>query len=274
MANLNFAKKELNLKIVYYGTGLCGKTTNLRTIFSAMTPNRRGEMMSLRVALFSDIHGNTLGLRAILEHLQSQGDADIKIAAGDLVAGGPGGDEIIELLLEYEVQMLRGNHEVLAADPDDYFQHIPPKWLDWAQRDADWLQENLSAAYWDLLAGLPLSRSVKFENGKKLFVCHAAPDDPWAYVCAQDVPPDVLQNTFGKLDADVIAYGHMHQHHMLWMDSKLLLNVASVGLRPDGLSAYTVLESVDSRWVVQQFQVPYDAAEEARLIQLHGVPMP
>lgn len=51
MANLNFAQKELNLKIVYYGTGLCGKTTNLRTIFSAMSPDRRGKMMSLATEL-------------------------------------------------------------------------------------------------------------------------------------------------------------------------------------------------------------------------------
>lgn len=51
MANLNFAKKELNLKIVYYGTGLCGKTTNLRIIFSAMSPDRRGKMMSLATEL-------------------------------------------------------------------------------------------------------------------------------------------------------------------------------------------------------------------------------
>lgn len=51
MANLNYAKKELNLKIVYYGTGLCGKTTNLRTIYSALSPDRKGKMMSLATEL-------------------------------------------------------------------------------------------------------------------------------------------------------------------------------------------------------------------------------
>jgi signal recognition particle receptor subunit beta len=51
MANLNFAKQEVNLKIVYYGTGLCGKTTNLRTIYGALNPNRRGKMMSLATEL-------------------------------------------------------------------------------------------------------------------------------------------------------------------------------------------------------------------------------
>ena len=228
----------------------------------------------MKVALFSDIHGNTLGLRAVLNHLQTQGGADIKFAAGDLLAGGPGGNETMDLLLEHDVRMLMGNHEVLASDPEFYFQRVPEKWLDWAQRDADWLKANVSSAYWKLLEALPLSETVEFENGKKLFVCHAAPDDPWAYVCAQDVPRNVLQDTFGTVDADVIAYGHMHKHHMLWMDSKLMLNVASVGLRPDGLSAYTLLENIDSRWVIQQFQIPYDVEEEKRLIQARGVPLP
>ncbi len=51
MANLNFAIKELNLKIVYYGPGLCGKTTNLRMIFAALSPDRKGKMMSLATEL-------------------------------------------------------------------------------------------------------------------------------------------------------------------------------------------------------------------------------
>lgn len=51
MANLNFNSKELNLKIVYYGTGLCGKTTNLRSIFAAFPQERKGKMMSLATEL-------------------------------------------------------------------------------------------------------------------------------------------------------------------------------------------------------------------------------
>lgn len=51
MANLNYHSQELNLKIVYYGTGLCGKTTNLRSVFAAMPSDRKGKMMSLATEL-------------------------------------------------------------------------------------------------------------------------------------------------------------------------------------------------------------------------------
>lgn len=51
MANLNHNSKELNLKIVYYGTGLCGKTTNLRSVFAAMPSDRKGQMLSLATEL-------------------------------------------------------------------------------------------------------------------------------------------------------------------------------------------------------------------------------
>jgi len=41
MANLNYADGELNLKIVYYGCGLGGKTTNLRSIYAALDSKKR-----------------------------------------------------------------------------------------------------------------------------------------------------------------------------------------------------------------------------------------
>ncbi len=47
MPILNSKKKELDIKIVYYGPALCGKTTNLQTVFKKLAPHQRGEMVSL-----------------------------------------------------------------------------------------------------------------------------------------------------------------------------------------------------------------------------------
>lgn len=47
MSFINYASREINCKIVYYGPGLCGKTTNLQYIFNRMNPDRKGKLISL-----------------------------------------------------------------------------------------------------------------------------------------------------------------------------------------------------------------------------------
>ena len=47
MTMINYASREINCKIVYYGTGLGGKTTNLEYIYSRVNPDTKGKMISL-----------------------------------------------------------------------------------------------------------------------------------------------------------------------------------------------------------------------------------
>ncbi len=47
MSFINYSSREINCKIVYYGPGLCGKTTNLQYIFSKTNPELKGKMISL-----------------------------------------------------------------------------------------------------------------------------------------------------------------------------------------------------------------------------------
>jgi hypothetical protein len=47
MSMINYASREINCKLVYYGPGLGGKTTNLEYIFSKINPETRGKMISL-----------------------------------------------------------------------------------------------------------------------------------------------------------------------------------------------------------------------------------
>ncbi len=47
MALINIATREIHCKIVYYGIGYCGKTTNLQHVFQSINPKARGEMLSI-----------------------------------------------------------------------------------------------------------------------------------------------------------------------------------------------------------------------------------
>lgn len=65
MVFFNYATMEMNAKIVYYGPGLCGKTTNLQQIYQVTNPATRGEMVSLATetdrTLFFDLLPIQLG---------------------------------------------------------------------------------------------------------------------------------------------------------------------------------------------------------------------
>src|SRR4029453_14755024 len=50
MTFINYASREINCKIVYYGPGLCGKTTNLQWIYDKTNPNAKGKLISLATA--------------------------------------------------------------------------------------------------------------------------------------------------------------------------------------------------------------------------------
>jgi mutual gliding-motility protein MglA len=48
MSTINFSAREINFKIVYYGCGLSGKTTNLKQIYDHVPGDGKGEMVSLQ----------------------------------------------------------------------------------------------------------------------------------------------------------------------------------------------------------------------------------
>ncbi len=227
----------------------------------------------MRIALLSDIHGNIVGLEAVLAQIERFGGADYLFALGDFLAVGPGADDVIDLILKHNIRMVRGNWDEIFIDLEAYLARCPADGHAFVLQNYDWLQRNVSRDAQRLLAGLPLTDQVEVAPGQRLFVCHAAPDDTWSRACHANTPTQTLRSIYGQIEADVIAYGHYHAHHTIHLDRRILLNVASVGMKRGHLSAFTLLEYADERWTVQQFQVPYEAASFEHLSRARGVPM-
>ena len=65
MSFINYSSREINCKIVYYGPGLCGKTTNLQYVYNKTNPEAKGKMISLATeterTLFFDFLPLSLG---------------------------------------------------------------------------------------------------------------------------------------------------------------------------------------------------------------------
>jgi signal recognition particle receptor subunit beta len=62
---LNYSTREINFKIVYYGPGLSGKTTNIKTIYDKVKSDSKGKLVSLATeterTLFFDFFPLDLG---------------------------------------------------------------------------------------------------------------------------------------------------------------------------------------------------------------------
>ena len=65
MSFINYSSREINCKLVFYGPGLCGKTTNLQYIYKKTNPDSKGKMISLATeserTLFFDFLPLSLG---------------------------------------------------------------------------------------------------------------------------------------------------------------------------------------------------------------------
>jgi predicted phosphodiesterase len=228
----------------------------------------------MRVALFSDIHGNIVGLQTVLARIDQIGGVDAIFALGDFLAVGPGADDLLEMLISRQIRMIRGNWDEIFIDLDRYLSYIPSDAHPFVIENYEWMLRNVSSEAQQLIATLPLTDELELAPGKRLFVCHAAPNDPWSRACSADAPTATLREIYGSVEADVIAYGHYHAHHIIHLDQRPLVNVASVGMKRGGQSGLTLIDYHDDRLSLQQFQIPYDTERLAQLSHERGVPKP
>ena len=115
----------------------------------------------MRIALFSDLHGNMTGLQAVLAAIDADGGADVLVAAGDLVGGESGGDDLLELLVEQGVQLVRGDSDTLEklerVEQEARAQPGTTRSSAAYYRAArQWLLANISAENRAMLGALPL----------------------------------------------------------------------------------------------------------------------
>lgn len=228
----------------------------------------------LRVAAFSDIHGNIHGLHAVLDAIDSTGGADVLICAGDLLGGSGGHQDVIDLLLEREVVLVRGNHDEDGRDLEATLAVIPEAHRPWARETHAWLTEHLEPQSLDLLADLPLSHVVRADDKHSLYACHAAPNDNRVWANGPDVDAERLHDLFCALAHELIVFGHYHQHNVQLIGGKTLVNVASVGLRYDGRAAFSIIDFIGGRWMIAQHLADYDVHAELRLMRERRAPEP
>ncbi len=144
MSFINYSSREINCKIVYYGPGLCGKTTNLQFIYRKTNPQARGKMISLATetdrTLFFDFLPLSLGdIRGFKTrfHLYTVPGQVFYDASRKLILKGVDG---VVFVADSQVERMEANIESLSnlrtnLKEQGYDLDALPLILQWNKRD-------------------------------------------------------------------------------------------------------------------------------------------
>ena len=126
----------------------------------------------MRIGIISDVHGNYVALRTVLEHL---GNIDALWCLGDLVGYGPQPNECVSTIAALPNLCIPGNHDWGTLGRLDRLSF---------NRDArallEWTEDTLTPANRQFLELLPVRLTA---NGSSFTLVHASPRDPmWEYL--------------------------------------------------------------------------------------------
>jgi len=233
----------------------------------------------VRIALFSDVHGNGVAFRAMLADLTTQ-DVDRIVCLGDHAQGGPQPAECLELLRELDCPAVMGNsdHFLLTLDPG------AEAVTDAQIENAKWSLSQLSDDLLTFHRSFQPSAELDLGAGRALLAFHATPRSrdeiagPW-------MDEEAFRAPFEGLDAAVFAGGHTHQQWARRLGDAYYVNPGSVGLpvdhhqsarppRAEARAEYAILTVDGAALGVEFRRIPFDVDDLIRSVEASGIPNP
>ncbi len=217
------------------------------------------------MALISDVHGNAVALRAVLDDIEARGISRV-IGLGDVATLGPSPEECIGLVAERCELTVAGNHDGYLVDPATYDDHVALPILATA---VDWAREQVSEDALTFLRGLQPVVPLELE-GHRVCLFHGSPrsntENLWATTA-----PEQLDAALEGHTADVFAGGHTHVPLVRRRRNDFVINVGSVGMPFEGpvsggppiilaYAEYATLEVQRGRLAIQLHRVFPDRA--------------
>ena len=229
----------------------------------------------MRFAIFSDIHANLEATEAVLADAEEQ-KATHYVCLGDVVGYNANPHECVELVVNLDCPIVKGNHDEQA--------HLPESEGDFnelAEAAISWTRQNLTAEDKEWLEGLRLQRQVR-----DFTIVHATLDTPeqWGYVFK---PLDAAAS-FTYQYTTICFFGHTHVAGAFIRDDgvkrlkvdtlqidpakKYFINTGSVGQPRDGdwRAGYCIYDT--ERNIVEQRRIKYDLPKAQQKIIKAGLP--
>ncbi|GJM41169.1 MAG: phosphoesterase [Ardenticatenaceae bacterium] len=240
----------------------------------------------MRIAIYSDVHGNLTALQTVLADIKQQAP-DLVAFAGDLCVMGARPRACLELARsETDIFVYGNTDEALHTPPqmpDDVTEEQQQRWQTFLDV-LTWTEEKLGRENVDWLSRLPFSQRISptAVSTDDLLITHANPLD----VNQMIVPTDKFQQeVLGEVQwpesewdvrpllesttAGIIAFGHLHVPNVRRWNDMILANISSVNLSSDGdkRAKYGLLTwRKGEGWTVEKRLVAYNMHQEKEVL--------
>jgi predicted phosphodiesterase len=223
----------------------------------------------MRIAVLSDIHGNSLAVDAALADIHSIGVDEYWIL-GDIVALGPDPIGVLQRLSVLpNCYFIRGNTDryVIAGDR-------PPPFADDLKSDSEtirvfaevagtfaWTQGAVTAAGWlDWLWRLPLELHKTLPDGTTCLLVHSSPGTDDGTGVDKDMSDAQIDNLMHGFSDDLLCVGHTHQQINRNVGKWHILNPGSISnpRAPILQASYAILDAVPQGYEIEHRLVDYD----------------
>jgi len=231
----------------------------------------------MRIAIFSDIHGNVISLKAVLAHIE-KAQIDKLICLGDVATMGPRPKETVSLLRQLECTFIMGNHDEYVLDPEVGRSYMDAEWF---VRTICWGQSQLSEDDLAFIRAFLPFCEFKLPNGDTMLCYHGSPKSNTDILLPM-TPPTSVDNLIGYHPARIMVGGHTHIQMMRQHKGKLLINAGSVGMpfeqalfihapRLLPWAEYVIVHADEEKVSAELVRVPIDlaAVKESALTSTH-----
>lgn len=182
----------------------------------------------MRIAVFSDIHGNLQALNAVLDDMAAQ-RPDAVYCLGDLVGYGANPDEVTDRIRREGFPTVMGNYDDgVGFDREECgcaYTAEQDRLL--GDRSLAWTKAHTTAETKAFLR--TLNTELRLEaDGRRILLVHGSPRRINEYLF-EDRPVSSFQRLAASSEADVIVFGHTHRALIEHVGGTLVINPGAAG---------------------------------------------
>ncbi|MEK3886380.1 metallophosphoesterase family protein [Bacillus sp. FSL K6-3431] len=213
--------------------------------------------MDIKIAIITDIHGNSSALKAVLTELDKDMQIDHIYCLGDLVGIGHETNEVLELLFSRNnISFVMGNHDEAVMKIIDCQEPVSKGEELEHHR---WIASRLDTTFIPLLSQIPKRIDANY-NGQRFLFTHYHLNESDQFLSIDNKPTvEKLDKLYRGSGADIVCFGHHHVIHHFKSKDRLYLNPSSLGCNHLPVAPYAIIKvSGDGNINISFNQISYD----------------